>query len=379
FCSDREPSRFAASYSEESQGGLQPLSHVPSAADRDRPGSASVADCPRCAVSQSFQPADTAESRARLQRRTGCRLEIGDTAGRKPARRDGLAGLGGWVAIKEPKSSLTNKAEAFRRFAEEARVTAGLGHPSIAALREHQTSDGSAPIFVMRLVNGQTFAERIRDFHQPPVGRTPHEQRLLWNQLVQSFVKVCEAMVHAHARGVLHRDLKPGNVVVEEAGDPVILDWGMATRVSMCGASLDAVAGTPDYMPPEQADGLADIRSDVFGLGAILYEVLTGRSPHGWSDGARPADWMRIVREAQFQRPRRLRPQAPRALEAICMKSLARAPKDRYQSAVELLEDVRRYLTGERVSAWEEPVWVRAGRWLRSLGCRSASLAQKPQ
>jgi serine/threonine-protein kinase len=289
-------------------------------------------------------------------------------------------GIRGRVAIKEPKASLTDKAEALRRFAEEARVTAGLEHPGIAALREHQSSEGFAPIYLMRLVNGQTFAERIRDFHVPPVGRTPHEQRLLWNQLARSFLRVCEAMVHAHARGVLHRDLKPGNVVVEEAGDAVILDWGMATRVSFAiptGPSRSIIAGTPDYMPPEQADGLTDIRSDVFGLGAILYEVLTGRSPHGWSHGSRPADWLRIVREAQFQPPRRLRPQTPRPLEAICMKTLALEPNHRYQSAAELAEDVQRHLAGERVSVGGEPIWVRAGHWLRSLGCRSASLAKK--
>ena len=273
------------------------------------------------------------------------------------------------IAIKEPRGSPREEADALRRFAEETRVTDSLDHPGIVALREHRLLAGAMPIYVMRLVNGRTFAERIRDFHQPPVGRTPNEQRLVWNQLLQSLVMICEATEHAHAHGVLHRDLKPGNVVVDEAGNALILDWGMATRASFIPTvpSHDIIAGTPDYMAPEQADGRTDTRSDIFSLGAILYEVLTGRSPHGWSDGARPADWLRIVREAQFQHPRRLRPQAPRPLEAICMKAVAREPGQRYQTAADLVTDLRCYIAGEPVSASAESVWGAAWRWCRNF------------
>jgi serine/threonine protein kinase len=125
------------------------------------------------------------------------------------------------------------------------------------------------------------------------------------------------------------------------------------------------VVGTPDYMPPEQLDGISDIRSDVFSLGAILYEILTGRSPHGWANGARPADWPRLVRQAQFPPSRQLCSQTPPALEAICLKALARLPEDRYQTATELASDVEHYLAGERVSAWKEPLWTTARRFLR--------------
>jgi tRNA A-37 threonylcarbamoyl transferase component Bud32 len=298
------------------------------------------------------------------------------------------------VAIKEPRGSLTDRAEALQRFAEEASVTAALEHPGIVTLRELQPVDGGEPIFLMRLVDGKTFAESSRDFHATTAERTPQEQRLMQDQLLQAFVVVCDAMAYAHARGVLHRDLKPGNIVVEsqvplshrigeESGvRAAILDWGMAARVSLAsviGPPSGVIVGTPDYMPPEQADGRADARSDVFGLGAVLYEVLTGQSPHGWSEGSRPADWMCAVREARFQPPRRLCPQTPRALEAICMKALAREPKHRYQSAAELAKDVRRYLTDDPVSAWVEPLWIRAQRWCRGVGRRSNHFSENFQ
>jgi len=296
------------------------------------------------------------------------------------------------VAIKEPRPCLSASPEILRRFAEEARVTAGLEHTSIVTVHEYEHENDDTPFYVMRLVNGQTLSEQIRDYRQPPVDRSPGERRLLWHQLLQSFVTVCDGVAYAHAHQVLHRDLKPGNILVGEFGETVILDWGMAKRMPSvvpastaescnglrCSAvdgkatqlDLDEtrtmiVAGTPQYMAPEQAAGIADARSDVFGLGAMLYEILTNRPPHDWADGSQPADWLQIVREAQFPPPRRLSPGSPRALEAICLMALKRDPTERYQRADELAQDMRRYLAGEPVTAWTEPFWVRSWHRLR--------------
>jgi hypothetical protein len=296
------------------------------------------------------------------------------------------------VAIKEPRPGLSDSPEILRRFAEEARVTAGLEHTSIVTVHEFTQENGDAPFYVMGLVNGQTLSEQIQDYHQPPVDRSPGERRLLWHRLLQSYVAVCDVIAYAHAHQVLHRDLKPGNILVGEFGETVILDWGMAKRMPSVAPACTAgacavprrivlggkatqmgldetptriVAGTPQYMAPEQADGIADARSDVFGLGAMLYEMLTNRPPHEWADGSQPADWLRIVREAQFSPPRRLNPRSPRALEAICLMALERDPTKRYQRADELSQDIRRYLAGEPVTAWTEPFCVRGWRMLR--------------
>jgi serine/threonine protein kinase len=182
--------------------------------------------------------------------------------------------------------------------------------------------------------------------------------------------------------------LKPGNILVGEFGETVILDWGMAKQTPLVAPASAAgsrggevngeatqigfqktipsiVVGTPQYMAPEQAEGIADARSDVFGLGAVLYEMLTNRPPRDWPDGAQPADWMRIVREACFPPPRRLNPQAPRSLEAICHRALARDAMERYQSADELSQEIGRHLAGEPASAWSAPFWDRGWRMLR--------------
>lgn len=296
------------------------------------------------------------------------------------------------VAIKEPKPDLAQHPEILRRFAEEARVTAGLEHTSIVTVHEYEQQSGDTPFYVMRLVNGQTLGEQIRDYHQPQFERSAVESSLLWHRLLQSFVAVCDVVAYAHAHQVLHRDLKPGNVLVGEFGETVTLDWGMARRMpagtpapaageatvpERANAAGQAnptppdelpartVEGTPQYMAPEQADGVSDARSDVFGLGAILYEILASRPPHDWPDGFPPAEWQRLVREAQFPKPRQLNPRAPKALEAICLKALQREPATRYQRADEMAQDMRRYLAGESVTAWSEPFLVRSWRKLR--------------
>ncbi len=297
------------------------------------------------------------------------------------------------VAIKVPKATRAATDELLGHFADEARVTAGLEHPGIVGVHEYFAADGATPFYVMRLVSGRTLGERIRDYHQPPRDRSSADQRLLRDCLLESFVAVCDAMSFAHARGVLHRDLKPGNIVVGEFGETVILDWGLGRRdcnnarlenptaissfpvsknpaplatLSGRGAGDEGlVVGTPHYMPPEQAAGVADVRSDVFGLGAILYEILTARPPHAWPEGFRPADWMRRVREAKLTPPRHVKPQTPRSLQAVCLKALARDPAERYQSAAELAREIRRYMAGVPIRSRAESVLVRAWRWVR--------------
>jgi tRNA A-37 threonylcarbamoyl transferase component Bud32 len=248
--------------------------------------------------------------------------------------------LGRYVAIKQPRLR-TADAGSLLRFAEEARISAALEHPGIVTVYEYydaRNQPGAVPFLVMRLVSRETLRDRIRDYHRPPLERSVDEQRVLARGLLDSLVSVCNALAYAHAQGILHGDLKPDNIAVGQFGETVVLDWGK-------------VAGTPEYMAPEQANRMMDARTDVFGLGGILYEILTGRPPHAWPEGCQPADWPRRVQAAQFSPPRRLNIQTPRALEAICLKALSRESSDRHQDVTSFAQQLQRYLAGEAVAA----------------------------
>jgi eukaryotic-like serine/threonine-protein kinase len=293
------------------------------------------------------------------------------------------ADLGRDVAFKELLGARANDPTVLARFLEEAKITGQLEHPNIVPVYElaRPAGEGKGPFYTMRFIRGRTFAAAIKDYHRRRQAREtgPLERR----ELLGQFVAVCNAVAYAHSRGVLHRDLKPGNVVLGEYGEVIVLDWGLAKLKGATEAptsllpvsvnkemSRDATAqgqvlGTPSYMPPEQAEGrldLVDERSDVYGLGAILYELLVGAPPF------KGPDTLTILRQVVAHSPpppRRVVPETPRALEAMCMKALEKKPADRYASAKALSQDVERWLGDEPVSAYREPFTVKAGRWVR--------------
>jgi serine/threonine protein kinase len=270
------------------------------------------------------------------------------------------------VAIKMPRNDATDPAAVARHFADEARITATLDHRGIVTMRAVAPDDG-APFYVMRLVDGPMLGMRIREHHTPRADRNRTKIREQRRELLHSFRALCDAVAHAHARGVLHRDLTPANIIDEHPGRPVILDWGLARRMCPNGTVQDEPAGTPEYMAPEQVDGRSDPRSDVFGLGAILYEILAGHPPHGWPDGACPGDWRETVRRAEFARPHSARGPAPCTLSAIALKALARDPSRRYQDAASLGADITRWLAGEPITTPRDafPWWRTIMRWRR--------------
>jgi WD40 repeat protein len=261
------------------------------------------------------------------------------------------------VAVKVIRPGLDSD-DLLHRFRTERQVLAELQHPHIARLLDGGTTEDGRPYFVMEYIDGEPL-DRYCDRHQ-----LGSRERL---RLLQA---VCAAVQHAHERGVVHRDLKPGNVLVTADGTPKVTDFGLAKRLQAgAGAAgptqTGTVLGTPSYMAPEQAGGKrAEVgaAADVYALGAILYELLTGRPPFR---AETPLDTLLQVLHDEPVPPSRLHPKLPRDLETICLKCLHKHPAQRYASVTALAEDVRRFLEGEPIQARPVSRAERLWRWCR--------------
>jgi serine/threonine protein kinase/WD40 repeat protein len=290
------------------------------------------------------------------------------------------------VALKEIQDRHADDAVSRARFILEAEITGKLEHPGVVPVYGlGQYADGR-PFYAMRFIRGDNLKDAVRRYHQ--AGASPSdtdERRLQFRELLGRFLDVCEAIEYAHSRGVLHRDLKPGNVMLGPFGETLVVDWGLAVptgRAAAAAASAEgplvvtsasgcqvetapgSVVGTPAYMSPEQAAGRLDElgpATDVYSLGATLYQILTGKTPY---EGTEPADLLRTVERGDFLPPSRVKVGVPRALEAITLKAMALRPGDRYRSPRELAQDIKRWLADEPVTAWREPWSTRLRRWL---------------
>ena len=285
--------------------------------------------------------------------------------------------LGRNIALKElmPPSApgtdpdkptpIRQSASMIARFLQEARITSQLEHPAIVPVYELGRRQDGTLYYTMRLVRGKTFAAALRECEGL-------EDRL---RLLSSFISLCNAIAYAHSHGIIHRDIKPANVMLGQFGETVVLDWGLAklrdardVHVEDIREALESLElegdnplpmtaygralGTPHYMPPEQAGGQIDSideRSDVYSLGAVLYEILTGTTPHS---GKNTRDIIEKVLHAQPTPVLAATPDAPPQLAVICEKALQRDSAKRYQTAAGLADDVERFIQGSLVSAY---------------------------
>jgi tetratricopeptide (TPR) repeat protein len=256
------------------------------------------------------------------------------------------------VALKMPPAELG--ADDWRRFRTEAEAAARLHHPHVVQVYETGEHQGR-PFMVMELLGGGSLAQKLA---QAPLA--PRAAAELLEVLAR-------AVQHAHERGVVHRDLKPANVLLAEDGTPKVTDFGLARRLDLGSAHTltGAVLGTPSYMAPEQAAGRAREAgppADVYALGAILYECLTGRPPFR---GATLGETTLQVLHQEPVPPRKFQPSVPRDLETICLKCLRKEPPKRYASAGDLADDLRRQLDGRSVAARPASRAEQAWRWAR--------------
>jgi serine/threonine-protein kinase len=383
-----DPGRLAAtqSFASESLAG-SPLP-PPAATDQDT--------CPlRNLLGQSPAPAGAGPPPPALPLDTGPRyrrlhLHAAGGIGQVWLARD--AALGRPVALKELKPQTGSHPALCARFLEEARITGQLEHPGIVPVYDLVTTAEGQAFYTMRFIQGRTLSQAIHDYHQKRERRQAGPLEL--RALLGAFTSVCQTVAYAHARGVIHRDLKGANVILGDFGEVMVLDWGLAKVLGRPEAdgpppvilegearphetSPGQLMGTLAYMAPEQAAGrpdLIDRRTDVYALGAILYEVLTGQPPLlspvdqatlSQDQEQQRENVLRRIQEQQPCRPRRLCPAAPRGLEAICLRALAKQPEERYPSAEELARDVQRWLADEPVAAHREPWPARLARWGR--------------
>jgi serine/threonine protein kinase/Tfp pilus assembly protein PilF len=282
------------------------------------------------------------------------------------------------VALKVLPSGLAADSKSFMRFMREARTAGRLDHGNVVPVHAMGV-EGNTPYYAMEYVEGETLAQVLRRLRAIRAGEAPDDEEaesggfldalevtVPWcYRVAEAFAGAADGLQHAHGKGIVHRDLKPSNLILDPAGRLRILDFGLAHlegQESLTGTG--DLVGTPLYMSPEQARARKvpiDHRTDIYSLGATLYEVLTGRPPFRGKDHH---DTLSQILSRDPEPLRRLEPRIPKDLETIVLKCLRKERADRYGTAEALAQDLRRFVRGDPIEAKPQPTWVKAARGL---------------
>ena len=284
------------------------------------------------------------------------------------------------VAFKQIQPKYSGQSQYRERFLREAAVTARLEHPGIAPVYSQGLDERGQPYYAMRFISGETLGDAVRDFHAEAAGAADRFQGVAFRSLLNRFVSVCQTIQYAHQRGVLHRDIKPQNIMLGQYNETLVIDWGLAKLLStdesattenstddspLPGAPLPQEdsrtaagvrMGTAGFMSPEQEAGQAvGVASDIYSLGCVMQTLLIDQAAaRGNKDETAPTQaaapsWAGV----------------PRPLRAICLRARAEAADQRYVSAAELAEDIERWLADEPVSCFRERWTTSVRRWAR--------------
>lgn len=297
--------------------------------------------------------------------------------------------LGRRVAIKKVRREYEDDPNAIGGLIEEARNTSRLDHSSIVPVYDVNKDERGKPLFAMRLIRGERLSDVIDRIDYKQLNRSKYLNAI--RPLIRHLIDVCNAVQYAFDdNNVIHRDIKPDNIMIDRYGDTVLMDWGMGKSVNDS-SQLDeqasiffrpslfdsdsgsertragTIKGTMHYMSPEQAQGLVkkiDHRTDIYLLGATLYKTLVGKTPYRMEQG-KFFEMLQRARKNEFEAPRSANAMVPKELEAICLKAMATEPNDRYQRAETLAQDLENWIAGEPVTALPDGLMRKTERWLK--------------